>query len=226
MIYKMNSRKKDRLVGVLQKTTSFSQRSSIFYVFIFALVVIGCKPLSKVGNNTLVTPLTKDDFQQLNGTFSDISDTIIGSVTHHPYDGWSDEQRITILNQLFYTIPEIAWRDENGKFINAHEKWIEIKFKSKKQAVVSMYHNDKFIFSKKIRGKFKNGYFYLRPKVYVIPIFPIVFGYHFERTRIGLTTNRNLIIDHTINMSGFAVLAGSSEKGATSSIYKRKSLFP
>ena len=85
-----------------------------------------------------------------------------------------------------------------------------------------MYHNDKFVFSKNIRGKFRNGYFYRRPKVYVMPLIPLLFGYNFERTRIGITTNEDLIIDYTINMWGFALVAGSAEKGATSSIYKKK----
>ena len=231
----MNSKKMDELLlkisrrklsfcdNILIKRCLFISLTPLFYILsILILVTTGCKSLSKVGsNNFQVVNLTKDNFKQLNGTYSNSFDTIIGTINHFPYDGLSDKQRVTVLNQLFQNFPETAWRDKNGNMINHKEKWIKIDFNSKKRATISMYHNDKFVFSKNIRGKFKNGYFYLRPKIYVIPIFPLVFGYNFERTRMGKTTDGDLIMDYTVNMWGFALFAGSADKGATSSIYKQ-----
>jgi hypothetical protein len=176
--------------------------------------------LSKVGGSFQVVDLTKDNFQNLNGTYSNTSDTLVGAINSS--NRASSEQQAVILGQLFQFYPETAWRDKNGNFINPKEKWIKIDFNSKKKASVSMYHNDKFVFSKNIRGKFKNGYFYIRPKIYVIPLFPVFFAYNFERARIGKTTNDDLIIDYTVNRLGFALVAGGSDNGATSSIYKKK----
>jgi hypothetical protein len=232
----MNSKKTNRLLlrissvktsfldNILRRKPFFLGFTPIFYIFAtLTLITTSCKSLSNVGgNNFQVVDLIKDDFKQLNGTYSNSFDTIVGTINHSPYDGFSDEQRVTVLSQLFYNVPEKAWRDENGKMINHKEKWIKIEFNSKKQATISMYHNDKLVFSKKIHGKFKNGYFYLRPKMYVIPLFPLVFGYNFERARMGKTTDDDLVIDYTVNMWGFAVFAGSADKGATSSIYKKK----
>jgi hypothetical protein len=222
----MNNKK----IRILRSTNSFLDsisRRKYFYIFtILTLVVTGCKSLSKVGNtNTQIEiALTKDDFEQLNGVYSNSFDTIIGTINHFPYDGLSDERRVTVLSQLFQNYPETAWRNKSGKMINPQEKWIKIGFNSKKQATISLYQNDKFVFSKNIHGKFKNGYFYLRPKVYVIPLIPILFGYNFERTRIGKTTDDDLIIDYTVNRWGFALVAGSADKGASSTIYKKKQL--
>ena len=212
--------------NILRKKFSFFVFLPLLYIFaILILVTTSCKSLSKAGgNNFQIVDLSKDNIKQLYGTYSNSFDTIVGTINHYPYDGLRDEERVTVLEQLFQiqNIPETAWRDENGKMINHKEKLIKIEFNSKKQATISMYHNDKFVFSKKIHGKFKNGYFYLRPKIYVIPLFPLVFGYNFERTRIGKTIDGNLIMDYTVNRWGFALVAGSADKGATSSVYKKK----
>lgn len=185
--------------------------------------VTSCKPLSEIGNkNTNIVTISKDEFNKLNGTYSNNFDTTFGKVTHSPYDGGSGDKRLTILNQLFNNYPESAWRNENGKMIDPKEKWIKIEFNSKKTATVSMYHNKRFVFSKSIHGKFKNGCFYLRPKIWVIPLVPLVFGYNFERARLGKTINDDLIIDYRVNRWGFALVGGSADKGFASSIHGKE----
>lgn len=202
---------------------NFILKNSLYILILLTLVTTSCKPLSKITDKTYqIENITKKEFQKLNGIYSNTSDTITGKLNHFPYDGQSDYERLIILSQLFQYFPETAWRDENGKRINPKEKWIKIEFQSKKKATVSMYHNDNFVFSKNIHGKFKNGHFYLRPKVFVIPLFPLAFAYNFERARIGKTMEDNLIIEYTVNRWGFALVAGSSDRGATSSIYKKK----
>jgi lysophospholipid acyltransferase (LPLAT)-like uncharacterized protein len=49
-----------------------------------------------------------------------------------------------------------------------------------------------------------------------------VFGYCYQRARIGKTIDGDLIIDYSVNRCGFALVAGSSDKGSASSTYKRK----
>jgi len=195
-------------------------------IFVLAILIImtGCKPLYKIANNNIQTEvITNNDYEKLNGNFSNSYDTIFGGVEHTPGDGKNDYQRLTILYQLFgYNYPETAWRDENNQWINPNEKYIKIEFQSTKHATISMYHNDKFVFSKRIHGKFKNGYFYLRPKAYVLPFIPLIFGYNFERARLGKTMENNLVIDYTVNRWGFALVAGSADKGVATTIYKNK----
>ncbi len=198
-------------------------KHSAYILVLLTLSSTSCKPLSKIVYKTFqIENITNEEFQKLNGTYSNTSDTTTGKINHFPYDGRSDYERLIILSQLFINFPETAWRDENNNMIDPKNKWIKIEFQSVKQATISMYHNDNFIFSKNIHGKFKNGYFYLRPKVYAFPLVPLVFGYNFERTRIGKTADDNLIIDYTVNRWGFALFAGSADKGTATSIYRKK----
>lgn len=190
---------------------------------ILTFIGSSCMPLSKVGNKGVeVVTLSKDDYKKLDGIYSNELETMVGEIIHLPYYSFQANQGLPILNQLFNNYPQSAWRDKNGEIINPKEKWIKIEFQSNKSATVSMYHNEDYVFSKKIHGKFKNGYFYLRPKIYILPFLPLVFGYNFERARIGQTTDKDLIIDYTVKRWGFAIAAGSADKGATSTIYKRK----
>lgn len=197
-------------------------KDSLYILTILMLALISCKPLSKIENKSFqIENITKQNFEKINGTYSNSFDTLTGKVNHFPDDGKSTQERLTILDQLLKNYPETAWRDKNNERIDLKEKWIRIEFQSQKLSTISMYHNDKFVFSKKIHGKFKNGYFYLRPKIYILPLFPLIFGYNFERARIGISDD-NLIIDFTVNRWGFAIAAGSSDKGYSSSIYRNK----
>ncbi len=186
------------------------------------LIFSSCTSLSKLGlDNYPNDKLTKTNYLDVNGIYSNSHDTISGKLKHEPYAGFDELEQQTILNQLFLTIPESYYRESSGEIIPPDEKWVKIEFKSDKKAIVSMYHNKNFVFSKEIRGKIKGGYFYLRPKWYIIPIVPIAFGYNFERARIGKSGTK-LLIDYSVNMWGFALVAGSSDRGYCSSVYKLK----
>jgi hypothetical protein len=192
------------------------------YLLIIGIILIlfGCTPLSKVGiENYDIVHIEKSDFSVLNGIYENQHDTVVGKLKHSPGNGLDELERLSILNQLFLSVPELSWRDSLGTIIEPDEKFILIEFIDSKKAYVSFYHNHDLIFTKKIRGKFKNGYFYLRPKGFIIPLIPLIFGYNFQRTRIGKSGDY-LLIDYTVNRWGFALVAGSSDKGYASSRYK------
>lgn len=201
----------------------FQKKKSEFVLLILAVFIFSsCTSLSKLGvKDYPIDSLNKGNYFELDGFFMNNHDTIIGEIVHKPENGVDNLKSQTLLNQLFLNIPESYYRDNDGNIIDPKEKWIELKFLSNKKATVTMYHNDKVVFSKVIHGKIKNGYFYLRPKIYVIPFVPLVFGYNFERTRIGKSGNI-LLVDHSVNMWGFALVAGSSERAYTSSSYLKK----
>jgi len=198
----------------------------IVYPFIILgllLTIMSCKPLSKLRiEGYPIEKISKDNYTELNGIYSNQFDTIIGKLEHSPGHGTFDilnEQ--TIMSQLFWPTPEQALKDDFGKRIEPEYISVKIEFESSKKAIVSMYQNDQLLFSKSIRGKFKNGYFYLRPKFFIIPLFPLIYGHHFERTRIGKTGN-NLTIDYNINTFFIMVMGGGFDKGYASSIYRHK----
>ena len=181
----------------------------LHYVSMLILIVVsGCKPLASIEmNNQVVSPVDKDKYLELNGVYTNSHDVIERSLKQIP-----GEYELTLINQLFRVGPYSIGKPE--------EQSIKIEFQSKKNAIVSMYQNTEFVFKKEIHGKFKHGYFYVRPKVFVLPLFPLIFGYRFRRTRIGKSGNY-LIVNYNINEFVWFIAAVGSERGYASSLYKK-----
>ena len=99
---------------------------------------------------------------------------------------------------------------------------VEIEFLKSTKAEVRLTYQDSIIDRRKIRGKFKNGYFYKRPLFVVIPLFPIAFGYNTMRYRIGMNEDQNLIIEKSWNTYAFVLIAGSDTKAQVFAEYNRK----
>jgi hypothetical protein len=158
-------------------------------------------------------------FKELNGVYSDGYEIIAGRVFHGPYDGRKDEDRITLLTQLV-PLNEV-YRKVNWAGISKKYRSVEVNIISDRRAIISAYDSGEFIFARPVRGKFRNGYFCLRPKFYILPFIPVLFGYYSKRTRIGKCGN-DLVVDHRLKYWGFALVAGSSERTVISSTYKIK----
>ena len=195
---------------------------SISYFFFFLTILFSCKSLSSLGlRDHPVVPVHKKNPGELNGLYSNKHYTICGKLRHIPSSGHNELEKSSALTQLIMIVPDKFYRDESGEIIKEEDKWIKLEFSSKNKASIGLYRNETLMFSKTIHGKFRNNYFYLRPKAFVLPFVPLLFGYNFERARIGKSGN-NLIIDYSVNRWGFALVAGGSDKGYTSSVYKSK----
>ena len=83
------------------------------------------------------------------------------------------------------------------------------------------YQKGNCFLTKRIKGKFKNGYFYVKPKVSLIPFFPVYYVHDIERVRISKVGD-DIVVDHSVKMWGFALIAGATESGRSTSIYKSK----
>ncbi len=179
-------------------------------ILLILISLIGCQPLKNMSSNDYqIVNLKKHDFKKLNGIYKNTQDTVFGQIVHMPYRGINENNR-NLLDRLFIFLPDKAY-EENVT--------VKVEFISKRQANVSAYQNGQIFLSKKIRGKFKDGYFYVKPKIFLIPFFPIFYVHNFERVRVGKVKN-DIIIDHTIKMWGFALFAGGSDSGRSTSIYK------
>lgn len=201
---------------------SLNLRSSlVFFIIAILLSTTSCKPLDELGiKNYPVSSLSISEYKKLNGIYSDKHISIEGKLKHSPYSGFDELENLSLLDQLFLSVPEKAYRGGKGNLIPPEEKWVKMEFNTAKKATISLFHNDTFLFAKKIHGKMKDGYFYTRPKIFILP-FIVVFGYNFQRTRIGIS-GENLIVDYSVNRWGYVIIAGSSDKGYVSSVYKSK----
>lgn len=158
-----------------------------------------------------IEPIKREDFSRLDGTYNNRQEIVFGQIVHMPYRGMNENDRI-LLDRLFVNFPD-----------KAYEKDVELKieFTSCRKATVTAYQNGQIFLTKNIRGKFKKGYFYVRPKVFVIPFFPVFYWHNFERVRLGKVGD-DLVVDHTLRSWGFALFAGGLDKGCSTSIYKRQ----
>jgi len=191
----------------------FKKKQMKYLIFVqIILILSGCSSLTDLSqNNYDILQLNENNYENLNGLYKNYEDTVFGKIIHSPSRGM-DETKRKLLDRLFVSIPNEAY---NKNII------VEFKFISKKEAIINAYQKDSLLFTKSINGKLKNGYFYVKPRVFIIPFFPIFYWHNFERVRIS-KSNNNLIVDHSLKMWGFALIAGGSDNGLTTSIYLKE----
>jgi len=139
-----------------------------------------------------------ENFEVLNGIYKNYQDTVFGKIRHSPYRA-VEENDLSLMTRLFVLLP-----DNKGFY---HDAVLEIEFISKRVARIKAYRNDSIFFTKNLPIKFTNEYFYVNPRAYVMPFFPLYYVRNFERVRISQYEG-NLIVDHTKILWGFALMAG------------------
>src|SRR4030095_4559103 len=156
--------------------------------------------------------LDKKNYSKLNGLYSNIpSDTTVISYNNHglayrPKTLWSHTY---------------SFNNDQEKG-NAEAEAVKLEFKTCRKILLSLYEKDSLISNRVIRGRIKDDFFYRKPHFSLIPLIPIaVFSYDTYRYRIGLI-NDGLVIDYKWNYWGFALLAGGSGKGQTSTTFKKQ----
>lgn len=179
------------------------------------LTVLGlasCKPLKNLSPADYeAQEITKNNYEQLNGEYKNIQDTVFGQIIHLPGNGLNENNK-TLNNRLFLM----------AKYGYLDSLDIKLHFVSKRKCVLSGIYQSDVLFSKKIRGKIKKGYFYVRPKFYIVPFFPLFYIHRFKRVRITTTKTNHLVVDHTERTWGFALFAGGLDKGRVTAIYEKK----
>ncbi|MHC1703257.1 MAG: hypothetical protein AB9846_05055 [Tenuifilaceae bacterium] len=186
-------------------------RHIILLSITLTIALASCTSLSKIGIQEYKSEnLSKSDFAKLNGIYRNYPDTAIGQIKESPYP--RNSEHLSLFNQFVIG----QWGGTQEVF---EKQLIKIEFLNHRKAIITLTENEKTLETKIIRGRFKDGYFYSRPKTIIIPIIPLLFGYYFNRFRIG-RNGKYLTIDYTVNkwMAGFVV--GESSKGHYSSIYK------
>lgn len=195
--------------------------------FLFALLVIltvSCNHLErlKAFEDYPVTPVSKDNYRELNGTYSNQSDTAIGTCYNSHFSDSTETLEVDyLLESLITNIPESAYRDSAGNLRTSEKGWIQIDFTSPSSAVIRYYRGNQFIFSEEIFGKMKKGYFYRRPRWYFAPFIPLFFAYNNELVRIG-KSGEHLVVDYYLNSWGMILIAGGSIKNRSKAVYTRK----
>lgn len=182
---------------------------------LLSIIYSGCSSLKNLSPTTFqIESIKENGFAKLNGRYENTQDTVFGK-TNNYYLGEIDNNK-SLLDRLFIFYPRKTYSKETT---------VEISFVSNKKATIRAYQNETILLTKNIRGKFKKGYFYVRPKIFIVPFFPVFYWHNFESARIGIIGN-DIVIDHTLKSWGFVLIEGGSERGLSTSIYKRCTDFP
>jgi hypothetical protein len=109
---------------------------------------------------------------------------------------------------------------KDRKLANLENYDVKIRFINPRKAEVDLYYGDSPQMQSVVRGRFKDGYFYLRQRYILIPFFPIMFYSSNEKHRIGLAKD-SLFIDWAVYTIG-VMLIGADSHHEGSNRYLRK----
>lgn len=87
-----------------------------------------------------------------------------------------------------------------------------------KKSVTITFQTDSIVHEKSYKGNLKKNYFEVYLKRKIVPIPFIYFGWNWERARIGLDKEKNLLIQYWQNNFGwilFGTAGGSEDKEYT-----------
>lgn len=103
---------------------------------------------------------------------------------------------------------------------SASEYLVDIEPVNKNKIILKLLKGSEVIKTQKIRGKYKDGYFYRRRQLIMFPFVPFLFGYRIERQRIGVEEDM-LIVDLRENRWAFFMVAGQYENSQHEAKYKK-----
>ena len=174
------------------------------------MLTIGCATIRHDSFHT-IDKLKEADFNKLNGRYSNNPVDGKGKILRSLYNGeYQAKSFWTNLEQ--YQIGSASdWRNQT----------VEFEFVTSEKAIFRLYQGDSLIDKRKVKGQFKDGYFYVRPFFVVMPLVPVLFGYNTHRMRIGKADD-NLVVDYKWNIWMFFLTAGQSEKGQSSLVFNKQ----
>jgi len=150
---------------------------NIVILTIFILSISNCASFSKDVISTNIKPKTYSDFKQIDGKYRIYAD--------------SD----TLKTNIYENLVGIWWNSEKYKLdIEPVNKYfVKLKLVNKKQLKIIVYKNNVEIKSKVVKGKLKNGMFYLKQNLSISGL-PYIFGsFTNDKKRIILKNNSILI---------------------------------
>jgi hypothetical protein len=160
-----------------------------------------------------ISRLDKNDFKKLEGQFSNYPTATTKQIVHDMYP--TKYKRSTLWSQFH--------KSQNSDSIERFkEQIVTLSFISKRKMVVKLWDSGQLIESKEIKGRMRQGYFYYGNHFIVLPFFPLVFGHYGYRSRIGITTENSIVINHKWNDWRFFIFAGYSTKGQTNAEFSRR----
>ncbi len=163
--------------------------------------------------NRQLNNLQKSSYEKTDGEFANFP-TVVQRQIKRELNSTVTNYEITLWSEL---TSELQYKDSIERL---KEQKVILDFVSNRRAVAKLYYQDELIKEKKLKGHIKHGYFYYRGSFILIPFFPVFYKRDHQRSRLGLNTKNELVIDNAWNYWMFALFAGDYSKGQRSSEFK------
>ena len=186
------------------------KKISLLLLSLSFLCLSSCKSLKNLAfSNQPIDTLSYSGSDLLSGTYSNAPDTSVNKIAIGPH--YPSFSQTSLFNKM-------SFRKQNTA--NPEKQKLCISILSKNRLKLILLEENKPVEELTIRGKFASGYFYGRQKIFLLPFIPLLWGYRFERFRIG-RSGEHLIINFRTNQWAFGLFFGYSENGTFSGLYRK-----
>jgi len=151
-----------------------------FLASLFLISLTSCVNLKPADFNKEKIQLSAEELSKLNGSYSI----------------YSLDNSITLPRCLVYN-----FTFNQNNLPNEGDR-VNLEISSKNRINVTIYDDNSIVKKKKLKGTIRNGYFE-SSSCYLDPFYFLIYAVTKQKTRIGLLTNGNLIIDSGRSTRGF-----------------------
>lgn len=181
--------------------------------------LFGCATFSKKISFKNQIILNKETITNINGSYA-----IKSNKTIWRYENIEPEFTENDTTNRFPLYTTLKANNQYGNAANIENYSAKIEIRTKKIISISLLNKEKIIDSINLNYKIKkNGYIYLKNKNFKTKWIPGLCGnFELDRTRIGLTKENNLILNHSYFIYGAALfIIGDTKKTSFGTEYKR-----
>lgn len=174
---------------------------------LWLLLIVGGLPMSCLSFEKSIKPTAESrhkSWQSLGGIYQN-APAQIGEVVHYDESigGTSDIQQKLLFNQFDF----VSAKPDADTAANLLVQLVPL---NKHTLLLHLIHGSDTLKTKKLKGEYRDGYFYRRKQLIIAPFFPVLFGFRGQRQRIGIEGDQ-LVVGQRKNMWVSFLIAGRSE---------------
>jgi len=165
--------------------------------------------------------LNKNTLSKINGFYETNS---VKSIVKYQYSKPKEIENDTVNRYPLYSTLQTNDGYATGSVVKLENYSTKIEVQDKSKIVITYLDKDKIIDEVILKYKLKNGYLYLKNNNFKTKLIPGLCGnFEVDRTRIGLNSENNLIMNHSHYLYGAILfIIGDTKKSSFAGEYKRK----
>lgn len=183
------------------------------FLLLVLLPIISCSPIKEIERTDRIY-IDEQNMQLLAGIYESMP--VRAEETNHLSKPISvtDKSERNFLFDRFRLTPTKSYADSAAKYV------VELEPLNARTIQLSLMEGTEIIKTKKLKGRYRDGYFYSRRQLIVVPFIPVLFGYRVQRQRIGLEAGK-LVVDLRQKIWVSFLVAGRAENSQQEAKYNR-----